>query len=364
MGKKRVTGNVSKGKTKDDLLERSQQLVTRISVVRGLANIDSEKWLLFLKGGLYWTYLENFLSRKSFMYHHKELVGDAINLSLQKVSRFLGEGKFKYEQVGVGFFRGFLKLVVSRTAQDLVRKESHFKGLPSGKSMKLKTDSDLSEINEELHNDLHGKQADASVIEELYEDGGRPCVNPQDEALLDQFDQSVKSLQPQELPQKKKAKGRSAHIVSLDELSDMTDDDGSASTKDEASWQHYIGELSEKEWVVLHNIQTEIVHLALGFTLADKKVSPQRRLLLHAFYIEKRPLKNIWERDFGELSRNAFDVRMANARREISKRALELWKMVAPDGDLQDEADWKVRRLWSELASTTEGRKLAKRFKG
>lgn len=95
---------------------------TRYSTITGLMSSPSDKkWNLFLRDGPYWNYMAYHICKKNFFRGRYDYVEDAVMNACEKVGKLMVSKRFKYDDVGKGYFRAFLKLVAIREAIDLYK---------------------------------------------------------------------------------------------------------------------------------------------------------------------------------------------------------------------------------------------------
>lgn len=330
---------------------------TRLSVVMGLGTPDSKKWLLFLKDGPYWNYLVSFILSKPYFTNHRDLVDDAVNRAISKVARFLGAGSFVYKEEGKGYFRAFLKTVTLRTAFDLLKKELKHEIVREDDVRDEQRDMQL--INDKVNKRIEKKKSGSSqVSDDIWDDVDKDAIAITKE--LDSYDKSVVgdvegSFAKQEKMKKTPMKG---HLISLDDISPDGDDLESVGVE-LASMYNWKKIVSESELLALQRMQANVLHIALGHVLDNKKVSAMRRLILRLLYVDKLTLAQIKGiDDFPRLSRDAFDKRIFEARGELRKKVRELWRLVMPDGEEASERE--VCMLWAALSNKVTNWKMVK----
>lgn len=307
---------------------------THASVIVGLGSMSSPKWRLFLKDeGPYWNYMAKALSKKQICTGRPDLMDEALNITVSKLANCLTRGKFVYTEAGKGHFRAFLKQVATRTALDILRKEKlYVNGEPAEKPLTQREEREV----------LAPDEPDSR----------------KDERTLDAYDATAGVAQP--LPAKRatgKSAGSTSHLVSLEDLRGVFDEDGSLGTKDPVAMAKYEEMCSETECDFLRRVRNSVFQLALVSVLANEKVVLRRRRLLALLYIDHLKPANIYKmEEFAAMKRGAFDQAVWNAREELTQPILALWREVAPENCKDSEEKLKV--LWSSLSNSRRMRRI------
>lgn len=266
-------------------------------------------------------------------------------------------GSFVYKEEGKGYFRAFLKTVTIRTALDLLKKELKHETAPE-EEMRGEQEN-MREINDSVNTRIEKKKGSAPrVSDDVWDDVDNDTVAITKK--LDAYDKSV--IGDVEGSSTKQEKGKKApmrgHLVRLDDISPDGDDSESVGT-DLASMYNWKKIVSENELLALQRMQVNVLHIALGHVLNDKKVSVNRRQILKLLYVNRLTLEQIREIDeFATMSRDSFDKRVFDARSELRKRVRALWRQVMPDGEEASERE--VCMLWAALSNKATSWKMVK----
>ena len=331
---------------------------TRLSVVMGLGTPDSKKWQLFLKDGPYWNYLVGYILRSNpYFANHRDLVDDVVNRAIEKVVKFMGTGSFIYKEEGKGYFRAFLKTVTLRTSFDLLKKELKHEIVREDDVRDEQRD--MQAINDKVNKRIEKKKSGSSqVSDDIWDDVDKDAITITKE--LDAYDKSVVGdveggFAKQEKRRKAPMRG---HLVRLDEIG-PEDENPTLPGIDVVSMYNWKKIVSESELLALQRMQANVLHIALGHVLDDKKVSVNRRQILQLLYVNRLTLEQIREiEEFAVLPRDTFDKRVFDARSELRKRVRALWRLVMPDGEEASERE--VCMLWAALSNKATNWKMVK----
>lgn len=325
---------------------------TRLSLVLGLADANSRKWLLFLKGGPYWNYLMAFLSGKRIFARKPHLIEDAVDLAIQRVARFFGAGRFKYNG-NLGSFRKFLQVTTVRAAFDVLKKEGSQTRVASEMVNEDSAQEAMAKANRKINDQKHNAKA---TDEESDMWSGFDVDDAAQEKSLNEYARSA-GMGPSGV-----AAGRprrlERHLVSFDDLT-RPDEDETPSGEDAAAMYAWKTRMGALEMETLQKMQVQVIYLALGFLLPDEKIKPWRRQVLKLLYIDGLKPSKIWKLpEYEKLEEQAFYKRIYDAKDVLRKRALGLWRLVAPEGEMA--SDRQLLMLWAELAQDPKRWRMAK----
>lgn len=303
---------------------------TSASVVIGLQCQTSQKWKLFLQDGPYWNYIAKFVAQKRYFRGDDTRVDDVVNLTIAKVAKCLASGGFVYKAAGQGYFRGFLKIVATHVAFDVMRKEKRYFM-------------------------VNGTQAESSAQDEkdVLSPGAEDSKS--DTKKLDAYDSTseVRSTAGEG-----RRRGVVGHVASLDDLRGVFDD-GDAGTFDPASMYGYKMQCTQEEQDFLKRVQDNVFHLALVSVLSDESIPVVRREMLNLLYVGRMTPGEIYALDdYKALRRGAFDKKVFDAKRALAKTILAFWKAVAPE--FCSDSEERLRNLWCALLTKEKTRRRAK----
>lgn len=268
---------------------------TRYSMVTGLMASPSHKaWNSFRREGPYWNYLVRFIRSRNIFRGREDRVEEAVMNACEKIAKFMETRRYECREAGKGYFRKFIKVVAWSAAMDLYR-----------------------EIRRQEQIAAEGPRADgASELDETYHDMVK--ANERHEKML--------------------AKERPAGGMGA-EIAEMFD---------------YRTKMSEADLAWVRQLQTHVLFIALGYVLANERVSAEKRELLRLRYGLGMAVKEIMALpQFAAKDRRAFDTQMCRAKDELRKEVKAWWALVAPDKN--DFADEAVLRFWREFGRK-EGR--------
>ena len=301
--------------------------VTRQSLVLGLRDVNSRKWLLFLKDGPYWNYLVAFLAKKRIFSRKPHLIEDAVEKAIQRVAEYFGAGRFEHNG-NIGSFRKFLKVTTARAAFDILKDENIQTRVASEEVVEKSAQEAMALANRRIN-------AQGSDAKESDEDSDMWSGFDGDDAAqtesLDEYDRTTGMGQSGGGGDRVRRLER--HLVSFEGLKQPGEDD-TPSSEDAAAmyaWRTRIGTLEMK---TLQDMQRQVIFLALGFLLPDEKIKPWRRQVLKLLYIDGWKPGEIWKLpEFARLEEQAFYKRIYDAKDVLRKRVLDLWRLVAPEGE-------------------------------
>lgn len=292
---------------------------TRASMVIGLQSHTSQKWKGFLKGGPYWNYIAKFVASKRCFKGNDTRIDDVVNVTIAKVARFLASGRFVYKAPGQGYFRGFLKMVATRVALDVIRKETRYQGKSSQSNrLSLQNERDLFSGGD---NDSHADAQKLDAYDATAAIEGATCA--------------------------RRSRNVGARLVSIEDLKGVFKD-GEEGTSDPVSMQRYNDECTHEEQKFLKRVQKNVFNLALVSVLSDETVPLARREMLNMLYVGRMTPMDIYKLDdFRMLRRGTFDKKVFDAKRSLVKPLLEFWKAVAPR--FCENSEEELQKLWRAL---------------
>jgi hypothetical protein len=296
---------------------------------------------MFLREGPYWNYLVNFITRKNIFRGRQDLVEEAVQIAIGKIGRFMVSKQYKYQEEGKGFFRGFIKKVANRAAIDVFRQYMRHEQV-SDRSSPL--DSDTIEKDYKKSHDNCAKKL-AKMEDPAGIDSEIASVSEND---LDNYDASA-GFKRNIKPEIKSGAGKKMHnIARLD--SDPFTDDEMPSNYSPADIFDYLTNISKEDLKWVQKLQLHVLYIALGYVLANKDISADRREMLRLRYGCDWKVSDIYASErFKSLKRSAFDAKMSHATDELRKEAKDWWEMVAPAEN--DFANETVLNLWRKLSS-------------
>jgi hypothetical protein len=315
---------------------------TRYSLITGLMDSPTnQKWNIFLSEGPYWNYLVNYITTKKIFGGRKDLVEEAVQLAITKIGKFMVSKQYKYHEEGKGFFRGFIKKVAYRAALDVFRQNMRYEKVSDRSSP---SDSDTIEKDYKKSYDNNAKKL-AKMGEQVGIDSEIVSVSEND---LDNYDVSA-GFKRNIKPEIKSGAGKKMHnIARLD--SDPFTDDEMPSNYSPADIFDYLTNISKEDLKWVQKLQLHVLYIALGYVLANKDISADRREMLRLRYGCDWKVSDIYASErFKSLKRSAFDAKMSHATDELQKEAESWWEMVAPAEN--DFADETVLNLWRKLSS-------------
>ena len=326
--------------------------VTHQSLVLGLRDVNSRKWLLFLKDGPYWNYLVAFLTKKRIFPRKPHLIEDAVERAIRRVAEYFGAGRFEHNG-NIGSFRKFLKVTTVRAAFDILNGERKQTRVASEEVVEKSAQEAMTLANRKIN-------AQGPDVKESDEDSDMwSGFDGDDDAQtksLDEYDKATGMGQSDGGGDRGRRLER--HLVSFEDLQQPGEDDA-PSGEDAAAmyaWRTKIGTLEMK---TLQEMQRQVIFLALGFLLPDEKIKPWRRQVLRLLYIDGWKPGKIWKLpEFARLEEQAFYKRVYDAKDVLRKRALDLWRLVAPEGETA--SDRQLLMLWTELAQDPKRWRMAK----
>lgn len=327
---------------------------TRLSTITGLMDSPTNrKWKDFLYEGPYWNYLVNFIARKNIFRGRRDRVEEAAQNTCAKIGKFMMMKRFKYTEVGKGYFRGFLKRVAFRTAIDLfkeIRRQEQIRGSESKSEGKLEDDT--------IHDDM--LKARASHEKTLAAKKAAPGIDSEIESVterdLDVYDASA-GFDRNIAPEVKKDSGKKMHNIARLDDNPFMDDEAPANYNPPDLFD-YLTKVSKEDLGWVQRLQIHVLYIALGYVLTNEKVSAEKREMLRLRYGLDMKTKDIYALPrFASKSRNAFDVQMNRATDELRKEVKEWWKIVAPSKN--DFADETVLKIWRKLSNSYDRAKIA-----
>ena len=327
---------------------------TRLSTITGLmASPTDRKWNLFFYDGPYWNYLMNFITRKNIFRGRRDRVEEAVQNTCAKIGKFMMSKRFKYPEVGKGYFRKFLQVVALRTAFDLykeIRRQEQiceYESMADDKQELDKINNDMRRARASHDKKLAGMKAPAGIDSE---------VEPVSERDLDVYDASAgfdRNIAPEA---KKDSKKKMHDIARLDDNPFM--DDEAPANYNPADMFDYLTKVSKEDLGWVQRLQIHVLYIALGYVLTNEKISAEKREMLRLRYGLDMKVKDIYAMPrFAAKTRDAFDVQMNRAAEELRKEVKDWWKIVAPSEN--DFADETVLRLWRGLSNSYDRAKVA-----
>lgn len=327
---------------------------TRLSTITGLMDSPTNrKWEAFLYEGPYWNYLVNFITRKNIFRGRRDRVEEAAQNTCEKIGKFMLSKRFKYTEVGKGHFRKFLRVVAFRTAIDLYKEIRHQEQI---QACDAKADG-KSEFDK-IHNDMLKARAshDKTLAAMKAASGIDSEIESVAERDLDVYDASA-GFDRNIAPETKKDSRKKMHsIVSLDD--NPFSDDEAPSNYNPADMFDYLAKVSKEDLGWMQRLQIHVLYIALGYVLANEKISAEKREMLRLRYGLDMKTKDIYAMPrFAAKTRDAFDVQMNRATEELRKEVRDWWKIVAPSKN--DFADETVLKLWRGLSNSYDRAKIA-----
>lgn len=332
---------------------------TRYSTVVGLMESPtSRKWNLFLREGPYWNYLVSHISRSDLFKGRRDRVEEAVMNACEKIGKFMVSKRYKYQEEGKGYFRGFIKKVAFRTALDLFReitrqeqvrvKESKADAISEFDKMKDDMDKATAKCRLKLEKENAALESDDEI----------GFVSDHD---LDVYDVSAglsRDIAPKE---KKQAEKEYGCISSLD-FNPFSDDEGPVNYNPAEMFDFKV-KVSEADLGWVRKLQIHVLYIALGYVLTNEKVPTERRELLRLRYGQDMTMKDIYALPrFAHKGRGAIDTQMSHARDVLRDEVASWWKLVAPDKN--DFADETVLKCWRELGRKEERAEIAGKLQG
>ena len=327
---------------------------TRLSTITGLMSSPTDrKWNLFLREGPYWNYMVNYIRAKDVFKGRKDRVEEAVQNACAKIGKYMVAKRYKYPEVGKGYFRKFIKVVALRTAIDLfkeIRRQEQImveEPIANGRSEFDKIHDDMQRAHANCGKRLAKKPPAGGVDAE---------IEPPSERDLDVYDASA-GFDRNIVPEKKgRSEGKLHDIASLDE--NPFNDDEAPSTYQPADMFDYRVKVSKKDMGWLQRLQIHVLYIALGYVLSDKKISAERREMLRLRYGLDMKVKDIYAMPrFAAKTRDAFDVQMKYATDQLRNEAKSWWNLVSPSKN--DFADEAVMKLWRKLSGSDDRARLA-----
>ena len=327
---------------------------TRLSTITGLmASPTDRKWNLFLYEGPYWNYLEMFIRGKNIFRGRQDRVEEAVQNACEKVGKFMVSKRFKYPEVGKGYFRGFLKVVAFRTAIDLlkeIRRQEQIQAYDAkadGKPEFDKIHDDMLKARARHDKKLAGMKVAAGIDSE---------IEPVTERDLDVYDASA-GFDRNIAPEIKQSSRKKMHNIARLDDNPFSDDEAPANYNP-ADMFDYLTKVSKEDLGWIQRLQIHVLYIALGYVLTNEKISAERREMLRLRYGLDMKTKDIYAMPrFAAKTRNAFDVQMNRATEELRREVKDWWEIVAPSKN--DFADETVLKLWRGLSKSYDRAKLA-----
>lgn len=327
--------------------------VTRYSTIVGLMESPSNrKWNLFLREGPYWNFLVNYIQKRNIFRGRRDRVEEAVMNACEKIGKFMVSKRYKYQEEGKGYFRGFIKTVAFRTALDL------YKDISRQEQMRVKeSNADALSEFDKIKDDMD--KSAARCRQKLEKGKASPEIQdeilPSSEHDLDVYDASA-GLDRTIAPVATKSSRTMQSIARLD--ANPFSDDEMPSNYNPADVFDFMTKVSKEDLAWVRKLQIHVLYIALGYVLTNAKVSAERREMLRLRYGLDMKLKDIYAMPrFASKSRDAFDVLMNRATDELRKEAASWWKLVAPDKN--DFADETVLKFWRDLGRTDDRARIA-----
>lgn len=326
---------------------------TRYSTIVGLMESPSDrKWNLFLREGPYWNFLVNYIQKRNIFRGRRDRVEEAVMNACEKIGKFMVSKRYKYQEEGKGYFRGFIKTVAFRTALDLYKdisrqeqmrvKESNADALSEFDKMKDDMDKSAARCRQKLEKTKAAPEVQDEIV-------------PSSEHDLDVYDASA-GLDRTIAPVAKKSSRTMQSVARLDD-NPFSDDEVPANYNPSDVFD-FMTKVSNEDLAWVRKLQIHVLYIALGYVLTNARVSAERREMLRLRYGLDMKLKDIYAMPrFASKSRDAFDVLMNRATDELRKEAASWWKLVAPDKN--DFADETVLKFWRELGRTDGRARIA-----
>jgi hypothetical protein len=323
---------------------------TRLSLITGLMDAPTnKKWNMFLIEGPYWNYLMNFIDRKNIFRRRRDLVEEAVLITCAKIGKFMVAKRYKYPDVGKGYFRAFIKCVAYRAAMDLLKKNQRQEHLLDNRGA-----SDFDAAYEDL---LKSCEKHSKKLVNMKVAGGIDLeITPSTEHELDVYDASagfernIKSDVSNGIRKKMHNNARLDHNPFIE--------DEMPSNYSPADFFDYLTNISKEDLKWVQKLQLHVLYIALGYVLTNNKISVDKREMLRLRYGCDWKVADIYaSKRFKMKTRDDFDVTMSRATGELRKEVKCWWDLVAPDKN--DFADETVLCLWRNLSNDYDRAKIA-----
>ena len=127
---------------------------TRLSLIAGLYDLDSEKWQYFTQGNQYWKWICGQV-RKHGIFTKEHDVEDVAQMVVVKMTRVFGKNAYTYG--GENHFRGFLKRLIVNVCNDIYKKN---------KWVVVGLDEDASDGDDAKPSETDRRSVEAHLFEE------------------------------------------------------------------------------------------------------------------------------------------------------------------------------------------------------
>jgi hypothetical protein len=268
-------------------------------------------------------------------------VEEAVLITCAKIGKFMVAKRYKYPDVGKGYFRAFIKCVAYRAAMDLLKKNQRQEHLFDNRDA-----SDFDAAYEDLLKscDKHSKK----LVNMKVAGGIDLEITPSTEHDLDVYDASAGFERNIKSDVSSGIRKKMHNISRLDHNPFIEDE--MPSNYSPADFFDYLTNISKEDLKWVQKLQLHVLYIALGYVLTNNKISVDKREMLRLRYGCDWKVSDIYASErFKSLKRSAFDAKMSHATDELQKEAESWWEMVAPAEN--DFADETVLNLWRKLSS-------------